>query len=726
MANEVTVTVRGRDQGATKTIDDAGKALTNVGNVAKGILAANLIQDIGRNAQRFLGQAAQAASGLEQAVGGTKAVFGDAAGAVDAYGEHSAQSAGLSERAFREATTLIGGQLKRMTGDVEFASDASIQLVEVGADLAATYGGTTKQAVDAFAAALRGEADPAERFNLNLKVSAVNAKAVELGLAASTSEVDDNAKAQALLALVLEQSSDAQGQFARESDTAAGAAQRSQAAWEDAQATLGQQLLPLMAGLGQAMSTAAAGFGQLPGPVQAAAGAVVLLSTGLLVLAPRILAAKVAMKELELSARGLATAVGLPLAIITALTTAVTIAAQEWQAATVPADKLAEDLERLAASGRETGVVTELLGRDVSGLAGSLQQAADDAQSNWLDRNFVWSPAKRKEVNQAVEDVAALDTALAQIAAAGGDSEAAFNALTTAAGLTDAQIDELRKLLPQYREEQQRANERTQDGEQAQTGAMEADLARVASLEAVADTLRAQMDPAFALIRALEDQEEAQRAATEAEDEHGKNSPEYRAALRDEARAALDVLDAAGKLGDEFTGELSDAQRKMLKDAGLSAAAVRQLEDDLEDAKREADRLDGTRVVVETVLRYRYEIIGQAPTALPGGPAQAFAHGGVVGATSQAQGGGPRGNRVLMGEHRPEVVELAPGSRVIPSVDQASDRGQMNGFGGGGGVLEVRAVVGSGDELMDAIVRRLQFRVRTEGGGSAVQLLERR
>jgi hypothetical protein len=50
----------------------------------------------------------------------------------------------------------------------------------------------------------------------------------------------------------------------------------------------------------------------------------------------------------------------------------------------------------------------------------------------------------------------------------------------------------------------------------------------------------------------------------------------------------------------------------------------------------------------------------------------------------------------------------------------------MNGFGGGGGVLEVRAVVGSGDELMDAIVRRLQFRVRTEGGGSAVQLLERR
>src|SRR5690606_31215355 len=120
------------------------------------------------------------------------------------------------ETEFRKATTSIGGQLKRMTGDVELAADRSIFLTQVAADLAATYGGTTADAVAALGAAFRGEADPAERFNLNLKIGEQNAKAVEMGLARTTKEVDDHARALALVELITEQSADAQGQFARE------------------------------------------------------------------------------------------------------------------------------------------------------------------------------------------------------------------------------------------------------------------------------------------------------------------------------------------------------------------------------------------------------------------------------------------------------------------------------------------------------------------------------
>src|SRR5699024_2703889 len=108
-------------------------------------------------------------------------------------------------------------------GDVNLAADQSVELTKVAADLAATYGGTTQQAVEALGAAFRGEADPAERFNLNLKIGEQNAKAVELGLARTTAEVDENARAHALLALIMEQSADAQGQFEREQNTAAGA-----------------------------------------------------------------------------------------------------------------------------------------------------------------------------------------------------------------------------------------------------------------------------------------------------------------------------------------------------------------------------------------------------------------------------------------------------------------------------------------------------------------------
>ncbi|HEU5085673.1 MAG TPA: hypothetical protein VFU14_20195 [Acidimicrobiales bacterium] len=187
------------------------------------------------------------AGDLEQAVGGTEAVFGSAAGAIDEFAGRSAQAMGLSERAFREATTSIGGNLKRMGFDAGAAAEQSIELTQVAADLAATYGGTTAEAVAALGAAFRGEADPAERFNLNLKAGAVSAKAVEMGLAESTASVDEHARAQALLALIMEQSADAQGQFARESDTAAGSMQIAAAEGENMRASLGEAVAPVIA-----------------------------------------------------------------------------------------------------------------------------------------------------------------------------------------------------------------------------------------------------------------------------------------------------------------------------------------------------------------------------------------------------------------------------------------------------------------------------------------------
>jgi hypothetical protein len=169
-------------------------------------------------------------------------------------------------------------------------------------------------------------------------------------------------------------------------------------------------------------------------------------------------------------------------------------------------------------------------------------------------------------------------------------------------------------------------------------------------------------------------------------------------------------------LGDEFTGELSDAQKTMLHDAGLSADGLKRLERDLKAAKKEADRLDGTRVVVETELRYRYEIVGQAPR-LGDGVAQVRAAGGIVGGTppvSTAAAGGVRGNMVLVGERGPELVDLAPGSTVIPAGQSAA---MMAGANGAGGPVHLEVTVRRGFDqgLADAILDMLEFRIRTGG-----------
>lgn len=227
-----------RAEGKTETV---GKKMSDFGKAAVAYLG---VQALGA-VKEFVGDSVRAFSDLEQSQGGTQAVFGESSKVIDEFAKRSAQAIGLSEAEFRTATTLIGGQLKRMTGDVQFAAEQSVILTQVAADLAATYGGTTAEAVQALGAAFRGEADPAERFNLNLKASVVNAKAVEMGLAATEKEVDDYARAQATLALIMEQSADAQGQFAREADTVAGKAQIAAAEAENMKARVGEALVPV-------------------------------------------------------------------------------------------------------------------------------------------------------------------------------------------------------------------------------------------------------------------------------------------------------------------------------------------------------------------------------------------------------------------------------------------------------------------------------------------------
>src|SRR5690606_4842525 len=85
-----------------------------------------------------LRRATDAASELQQAVGGTEAVFGDFAGTIDDFADRSADTVGLSARAAREFTSQIGAALKGYGFSIDEAADKSIELTTLGADLAAT------------------------------------------------------------------------------------------------------------------------------------------------------------------------------------------------------------------------------------------------------------------------------------------------------------------------------------------------------------------------------------------------------------------------------------------------------------------------------------------------------------------------------------------------------------------------------------------------------------
>src|SRR5262245_13321923 len=119
-------------------------------------------------------------------------------------------------------------------------------LIKKGADLAAQFGGTTKEAVEALGSALRGETDPIERYGVSVKQADIAAQMAADGTDKLTGAAAKQAKTAALLGLITKQSADAQGQFAREADSAAGAQQRTAAKVENLKAKMGEALLPVV------------------------------------------------------------------------------------------------------------------------------------------------------------------------------------------------------------------------------------------------------------------------------------------------------------------------------------------------------------------------------------------------------------------------------------------------------------------------------------------------
>ncbi len=222
----------GRGMGKVGALAKAGFAAAAIG---AGILAAKTVA--------FGKESIQAASELEQSTGAVEAIFGKQAAGIKTAAETAAEAFGLSKNSYQELASVLGAGLKNQ-GLTDYA-DKTKQVIGLGADLAAQFGGSTKDAVEAISSLMRGEADPIERYGVSIKQSAINAELAAKGQDKLTGAARTQAEATARLKLLFDQTKNAQGTFARESDTLAGKQQRNAAAWENLKAKMGGVFLPV-------------------------------------------------------------------------------------------------------------------------------------------------------------------------------------------------------------------------------------------------------------------------------------------------------------------------------------------------------------------------------------------------------------------------------------------------------------------------------------------------
>lgn len=213
-------------------------------DAAKGVAVAG--GAIGAAAIGVGAKLASMGADLEQSIGAIDDVFKGAAGQMHAFANTAATSVGLSTNAYNELATVIGSQLKNAGTPMDQLAGKTNDLITTGADLAAMFGGSTQDAVNALSSALKGERDPIERYGVSLKQAAIDAKAAELGFTKVGGSFDQEAQTAATLALIMEQTADAHGKFAREGDTLAHQTQVMQASLQSFGEKVGAAVVPVI------------------------------------------------------------------------------------------------------------------------------------------------------------------------------------------------------------------------------------------------------------------------------------------------------------------------------------------------------------------------------------------------------------------------------------------------------------------------------------------------
>jgi hypothetical protein len=203
----------------------------------------------------------KSASDLNEEVGKAEVIFGDVAKEIKAFAKTADTALGLTQtEALKAASTFATfGKASGLTGrDLSKFSKGATKLAS---DLASFYNTNADEAITAIGAALRGEAEPIRKFGVLLNDATLKAKAMEMGLYNGTGALDLQAKSLAAYEVILDQTKDAQGDFARTSDGLAGQQKILTAQLENLKTTFGENLLPVMRRVVEQANFVAKAFG---------------------------------------------------------------------------------------------------------------------------------------------------------------------------------------------------------------------------------------------------------------------------------------------------------------------------------------------------------------------------------------------------------------------------------------------------------------------------------
>jgi len=187
----------------------------------------------------------KATSNLTESINKAGVVFGANAKDILAWSKTAATALGQSQQQALEAAGSFGNLFTSMGVTRKESARLSVELVELASDLASFNNIRPEDALEKLRAGIVGETEPLRVLGININETVVKAEAMALGLGKGNKMLTDQEKILARYSIIMRQSANAQGDFARTSQDVANQQRILAAQIENSRAKFGQVFLPI-------------------------------------------------------------------------------------------------------------------------------------------------------------------------------------------------------------------------------------------------------------------------------------------------------------------------------------------------------------------------------------------------------------------------------------------------------------------------------------------------
>src|SRR3990167_151918 len=203
---------------ASAVMDKTRRSLGGVAATAGKVLAGGLIAG-GVALAAFSVKAIMAGSDAEETRSKFLTVFKDMSGSVQTWSDSVANSMGLTKTAALGMLASTQDLLVPMGLARDQAAGLSQNVLKLAGDMGSFNNVDAADVLNDINSALVGESEPMKKYGVLVSAAAVEAKALEMGLIGQGEELTNTARAMATMQIIMESTTDAQGDLERTQDS---------------------------------------------------------------------------------------------------------------------------------------------------------------------------------------------------------------------------------------------------------------------------------------------------------------------------------------------------------------------------------------------------------------------------------------------------------------------------------------------------------------------------